>query len=802
MKIMPRSSGPLPCWRQQLSYNMMLLYIFFIVLICPASPLPTTADHPFIKDPDNNLSIQFISEQNTLIDKRGNEFSLDNVQPYTQLFSPETFVFVNHGKAIVNKRTRDVFDISVYRGDLEDGSVVLLSKNANNEVNYVVLLTNGGDDGTTHFLLQDDEPGAFLAIADKDYDYDKIAESFEFKEESKPPTRLSYPKGTIRPESDKSSKKASYKIGRGERSGRNSGRHTQAFNFVNGDGTSEECDAFYVIPLTIFFDADFCQLYNGELLTAVSSVQTIVAVASLYFENNLCARLKLTGIYWDTTSCNPADSAFSDFNREQCGSYLDDFTAYAEAERGGLGIDSSSYIHLFTGLPLSGSLGCSWFPGVCGSEFVYGVEYMSFLFPDIAGPAFILAHELGHNLNSPHDDPTSSAPPDYIMEANFNTGSDGFSPLSAEIIIDSFQDPLNFCINLEPVERPTAAPSRSPTRQPTDPPTPNPTDSPTQQPSPQPTTSPPSFRPTPLPSRQPSDSPSLNPTDRPTQQPSPQPTTSPPSLRPTPLPSRQPSPVPTTNAPSLRPTHETVLPPTIAPSPLPTNMPTTALPTPFPITPQPSPIPTTAAPSPTTATPSFAPSRESDRCEIDRTLVDPVCIHASKNVNDFACYNKQDLLVFDASTPDCESRAELSVDFCTDRLLPYPGSPAFDDDARRNLFGWNGEYRPLDSVVKQKFYWKRVSEIWELAPSCSSTCSEVGNMICFRSTTVAGFDRWFRVRYTVRDPLSRSKESMSVFVVIKENGQLECSNEDFFTCQGDGTQTRRWSDEALRRIGK
>ena len=68
---------------------------------------------------------------------------------------------------------------------------------------------------------------------------------------------------------------------------------------------------------------------------------------------------------------------------------------------------------------------------------MYGVGYVSFLFPDITGSAYyILAHELGQNLvvGASHD-PISNDPPNYLMEANFNSGSDGFSPISADVYI-------------------------------------------------------------------------------------------------------------------------------------------------------------------------------------------------------------------------------------------------------------------------------------------------------------------------------------------------------------------------------
>jgi hypothetical protein len=778
------SPAPTPLLKR-LSYTG-IIYVFIIFLAIPVSSSSTQTT--FFKDPDK-LYIQFITEQNTLVDSSGREFSLDNVLPYNNLFSTKSFVTVNHGNSVVNKHTKEVLGISVYRGKHIDGSTILLSKNTDGKIDYVIISGQAGQD-STHFIRVEEEPGAFLTIADEDYDYDLIAEMFVMGEEVEPSSGPTSPV--------KAPTKAPSKGGKGQSGKKKGQRRSQEFEYTNGDGTSEECESFLVIPVSIFFDAEFCQLYGGDLLGAVGAVQIIVAAASLHYENNLCSRLELSGINWDTTSCNPDNSVFQDFNREMCGPYLDDFTVYMEAERDGLGLDSASWVHLFTGLPISDNLGCAWLPGACFSEFVYAVDYMSFMAPDVRGQAFIFAHELGHNLNASHD-PTSPDPPNYIMEARFNDASDGFSEISAANIIEALLDPLNLCVEREFPSIPTPAPTGNPTPVPTIPPTQGPTPEPTQ------------------------------------------------------LPTLAPSPSPTTASPTILPTIENVQPPVFSPTPLPTASPVVAPQTPNPTTTQPSPAPTpqpTASPITISPPPSPFPTPfpPPDQCDLGRQLVDPVCIDANENSNDdYTCYDKENLLVFSATTDACRSRVELTVESCVEAFLPIPGSSSraysygaaqrveetnSDDRWRQNLlqafrdddpdsfedrdsndneqhhlqYTWMDTYRPLQTSrgrasrangapfksppsdwTNSDPFQKQVDEEPPPLPFCSESCSEVVilNQICFQSSTLPDLDRWFGVRYRATDPLTQSTQRATIFVVIKRDGQLECSDDAVVLCRSD-----------------
>jgi hypothetical protein len=88
-------------------------------------------------------------------------------------------------------------------------------------------------------------------------------------------------------------------------------------------------------------------------------------------------------------------------------------------------------------------------------------------------------------------------------------------------------------------------------------------------------------------------------------------------------------------------------------------------------TPQPSIFQSTPAPT------------DKDFCDIRRPLLDPVCIHASSNTDDFVCYPKENLLPYISSYPDCNNHTiEVSVDSCTDVFYPYPGSAVLQEETR------------------------------------------------------------------------------------------------------------------------
>jgi hypothetical protein len=429
------------CWRIQ---NLVL---FLIVSNFTPSLAATNPEFPFYIKGASNATLITISSRNTISDKHGNEYSLDEIEPYQNLFSQQVFEFPSETK-VRNTRTDEIMDIYIYKGRYEDGTTLILSK-IHSAVEYMILVPPGGFETIHYVPVEDSSSNAtFVAVSDSDYDYELLGQIYGSEETELNQQGLSSPiRAPISGQyGDGAVGQNGLKGGRGKYS-TNSNKQGYRFNsrqqgyaYQNGDGTSAECEDFIVIPITIAFDAEFCQLFDGLLDATLSTIQLIFAVASLYYENNLCAILALS-LFWD--SCNPQDSDFTSMNRDTCNSYLIDFTEYMDRNRTALGIDTLSWVHMFTGVSIVGNLGCASLPGVCGSDFTYGIDYVAFRPPDIRSSGFVLAHELGHNFNAPHD-PTSDGSPNYIMEARLNSGEDGFSPESAELIVNSLLDPLNF----------------------------------------------------------------------------------------------------------------------------------------------------------------------------------------------------------------------------------------------------------------------------------------------------------------------------------------------------------------------
>ena len=81
---------------------------------------------------------------------------------------------------------------------------------------------------------------------------------------------------------------------------------------------------------------------------------------------------------------------------------------------------------------------------------------------------------------------------------------------------------------------------------------------------------------------------------------------------------------------------------------------------------------------------------------------------------------------------------------------------------------------------------------------CDQVCAQtVDDMVCFRASTEPGYDRWYRVRYSISDN-GRVEQRATVFVVVKEIGQDECSGENFFQCQ---VRNSAWKESILQVLG-
>jgi hypothetical protein len=481
-----------------------------------------------------------------LRDQDGIEYPLSQLKPYTALFSPKHFDISDNETVVTDKRTGETFLSTVSRGVFGNGAIVQVDVGGEDceILSAEIRRPNGRQD---LFFVKNEAPlnssQSMLAFTPDDIDVKGLRANFLYGESeavgSRPPSKsLRAVARQLLPD----------------------------FVRRRGDGGSSECTYFKVVELAIVFDSEFCGEY-GSFSAARNRIMAIVASASVYYERDMCVKLRLTNIASPDKSCGGLSTTFRNFPRQKtCGSgenFLSSFSTWMATNRDTMSIDPNAAVHLFSGYPTSGIIGCAWIGTLCWNKYDYGIEHMTFN-SNIAIQGIVLAHELGHNLNAVHfNAPTLK----HIMEAKLSSGADGFSQASADAIISFLDSPSITCDAVEIAPQPSSSPSITPT--------PSPSASPSSgEPSSVPTTSPsaiPSSSPSRLPTRRPStDTPSGAPsavptaTSMPSHVPSQMPTTSSPSRSPTPGPSPSPSSVPYSKPSSL---------PTVIPSDTPSGTP-------------------------------------------------------------------------------------------------------------------------------------------------------------------------------------------------------------------------------------
>jgi hypothetical protein len=247
--------------------------------------------------------------------------------------------------------------------------------------------------------------------------------------------------------------------------------------YVAGDGSSLDCRSFIVVKVGIIYDAEFCQKYGGHA-EAESRIMLIVAATSLLYENEMCVKLKLVGIFTPDSDCSKT-SVFSSMHRETaCGSgatsesFIRYFANWMNQNRADTGMDPDAVVHAFTGSPVRGTLGCAYNGSACRSpKFAYGVDYMSSNF--LSSQSIIFAHELGHNLNARHLTSYQTGGKNYIMKPTLQNPNDGFGALSIERILNFLDSPEVTCDYVS-YQVPSSAPARPLTFAPFSAPSPKP----------------------------------------------------------------------------------------------------------------------------------------------------------------------------------------------------------------------------------------------------------------------------------------------------------------------------------------
>lgn len=105
----------------------------------------------------------------------------------------------------------------------------------------------------------------------------------------------------------------------------------------------------------------------------------------------------------------------------------------------------------------------------------------------------------------------------------------------------------------------------------------------------------------------------------------------------------------------------------------------------------------------------------------------------------------------------------------------------------KNAGARRGEAQKLSSTgrvgIGSKFRKRRGSRKGKLSKrrdQCDHACEERDGHICFEASTQPGFDRWFRVTYSVVDGYGESAEVFSVDAIIRNSQSAGASN-----CEGN-----------------
>jgi hypothetical protein len=212
------------------------------------------------------------------------------------------------------------------------------------------------------------------------------------------------------------------------------------------------------IKLAMVFDSSYCQM-KGGYDNAVAAIETTVANVAALYEASTCLTVTLGYIEgW----CNPDLDPYKDgvdTNKSGCGDegLLDFFEDYWNANRQNVDRDLAHFAS-GTGLECfsNGScvIGCAYTNVMCSVPTrSYGVNFLTFT-SNQALVNSLLAHEIGHNAGSPHDnDPNNEFK--YIMEPSVNDGSSGFSAQSQS----EFNSQPQFCLDdVTAPSPPTASP--------------------------------------------------------------------------------------------------------------------------------------------------------------------------------------------------------------------------------------------------------------------------------------------------------------------------------------------------------
>lgn len=246
----------------------------------------------------SKYSVQVLTVGNgdqSLIQEDGNKYNLTLLEPYVELFSSKHFSASIDGENVIDKRTGTCTPVTIFRAHYDDGSTLLVEKDAEHgKIVYAEVRRPRGEPDT--LLVPDvdysgggvEPPTAkFVSFTPDDIDIDFLNSKFSYGKVDNPD------KGKV-DDQDKHEKhggkhrllRSTERVRKITSSSR--GGYRQSRNDLSTSTWSTACSAFQVVNIAIIFDADFCVLFGG-FEQARRRIMTIVASASFHYERYVTA---------------------------------------------------------------------------------------------------------------------------------------------------------------------------------------------------------------------------------------------------------------------------------------------------------------------------------------------------------------------------------------------------------------------------------------------------------------------------------------------------------------------------------
>jgi len=319
------------------------------------------------------LPDQFISIQNR-ITVNGNEYALDQVLPYS-VRSPNFHAKVD-GKDVTKIPSR------LWFGGV-NGATIFMVKDNYNRPSFIDI-NDGKNEAMLVPLDVPDADGLLVEVSSGDFDYDYLNSVFHDGDD---------PDAVLPAQIE------------------NVDYHAYA------ERSMDSCSTFRTIEIAIAYDSTFCAKYNSDASAAQTAIESIVALASQYYEvGGLCTKIQIS--YFDGY-CDPSADIYSELIHGA--DLLGAFREYWNSHRQDVHRDVA---HLFSGTAFPGedAVGLALVSEICDLENAYAINFM--FTTELKVQANLFAHELGHNAGANHYGTSDTG---HLMNPALNDGRNGFS---------------------------------------------------------------------------------------------------------------------------------------------------------------------------------------------------------------------------------------------------------------------------------------------------------------------------------------------------------------------------------------